>query len=281
MNNRHKLERFQAFSVQLWQTFLSMLKVILQSGKVGRPGKTDTYNGIVVLGNGPSLRGLIEGKGDFLRDKALMAVNYAVLSDYYNQLKPGYYLVADPVFFSVDEHCDKLFGAMAEKTDWDLDLYLSARARKTDRWKKKLAGNPHIHIRYFNMTPVEGLTCFTHTAFRKGWGCPRPRNVLVPAIMTALRMGYQTIYIAGADHSWLKDTWVNDDNVVMENLPHFYDKKEEGVCASGKRLHDLLLSLHVAFKSYHRIEGFARSIHRKIYNITPGSYIDAFERMKI
>lgn len=258
-----------------------MLKIVVQSKNTGRPEKADTFSEIVILGNGPSLRPLIEDKGYFLRDKALLAVNYAVLSEYYNRLKPGYYLVADPVFFSGDEHCDKLFDTMASKTDWHMELYLSAHARKANGWKKKLKDNPYIHVHYFNMTPVEGLKCFTRLAFRKGWGCPRPRNVLVPSIMTALRMDYQTIYLAGADHSWLKDTWVNDENVVMEHLPHFYEEKGNGLYTSDKRLHDLLLSLHVAFKSYHAVEDFARYIHKKIYNITPGSYIDAFGRMKI
>lgn len=266
---------------RLWQSFLSVVKILLQSGHVGKPQKTCKYDEIVVLGNGPSLRPLIENKRAFLDGKSLLAVNYAVLSDYYVELKPDYYLVADPAFFFQPEHCNKLFDAMAAKTDWELELYLSVHARKSTMWQAKLATNPHIHPHYFNMTPVEGFRWFTHAAFSKGWGMPRPRNVLIPSIMMALRMPFHTIYIAGADHSWLKEIWVNEDNVVMEDLNHFYDKKGSQRYVSDRHLHDLLLSMYVAFKSYHIIRRYADSVGKRIYNVTEGSYIDAFDRKKI
>lgn len=281
MNNRPLTEILQSFFSGCVQTFLSIVKILLQSRRVGTPRKTCTHDEIVVLGNGPSLRPLIESKRDFLQGKSLLAVNYAVLSDSYEELKPDYYLVADPAFFVQKAHCDRLFDALAAKTNWNLTLYLSTHARKSKLWQEKLAGHPHIHIHYFNMTPVEGFRWFVHLAFRRGWGMPRPRNVLIPSVMTALRMPFHTIYVAGADHSWLKEIWVNEDNVVMEDLNHFYDKKGSERYVSDRRLHDLLLSMHIAFKSYHTIRDYADSIGKQIYNVTEGSYIDAFERKKI
>lgn len=264
-----------------WQSFLSLVKILLQSRWVDKPLNRSGEKEIVVLGNGPSLKSLIEQKGEFLKGKALLAVNYAVLSDYYIELKPRYYVVADPEFFFNPNHSNKLFDAMAEKTSWDLDLYLSVRARKSSIWQSKLAANPHIHVHYFNMTPIEGFRAFSHLAFRKGWGTARPRNVLIPSLMIVLRMSFPTIYVAGADHSWLKELWVNEDNIVIEDLNHFYDKKGSERYVSDKHLHDLLLSMHVAFKSYHIIEAYARSVGKKIYNVTEGSFIDAFDRKKI
>ncbi len=281
MNNRRIIESIQSFFVELIQTFLSVLKILIKSKKVDKPQKVCLHDEVVVLGNGPSLRPLIENKRDFLEGKSLFAVNYAVLSEYYTELKPDYYLVADPAFFFQKEHCDKLFDAIAAKTNWDLEIYLSVHARKSDMWQSKLASNPNIHIRYFNMTPVEGFRWFSHWAFRKGLGSPRPRNVLIPSIMTTLRMPFRTIYIAGADHSWLKEIWVNENNVVMEDLNHFYDKKGSEQYVSDRHLHDILMSMYIAFKSYHTIRKYAESLGKKILNVTEGSYIDAFERKKI
>lgn len=281
MSNRRIIESIQAFFVEFTQTFLSVIKILVQSKKVDKPQKVCLHEEVVLLGNGPSLRPLIENKRDFLDGKSLFAVNYAVLSEYYTELKPDYYLVADPAFFTQKEHCDKLFDALAASTHWDLQLYLSADARKSKLWQSKLAGNRHIQVRYFNMTPVEGFRWFSHWAFRTGLGSPRPRNVLIPSIMTALRMPFRTIYIAGADHSWMKEIWVNEDNVVMEDLHHFYDKKGSERYVSDRHLHDLLMSMYVAFKSYHIIKRYAESIGKKIVNVTEGSYIDAFERKKI
>lgn len=281
MNNKSMPETVQNFLIQLWQSLLSVFKMWLQSKAIKMPCELDTHAEIVVLGNGPSLRPLIERSRSFFDGKALMAVNYAVLSDYYTDLKPRYYVVADPAFFSNADHCDKLFDAMAAKTDWDLDLFLSGQARKSSMWQAKLSVNPHIRVHYFNTTPVEGFRSFTHFAFRKGWGMPRPRNVLIPSIMMALRMPFRLIYVAGADHSWLKEIWVTEENVVVEDLHHFYDKRGSERYVSDKRLHDLLLSMHIAFKSYHIIRAYALEQGKQIYNVTEGSFIDAFDRKKI
>ena len=281
MNNRPKREILQSFFAECNETFLSLVKILLQSKPVGKPVKSCYHDEIVVLGNGPSLRSLIESKRDFLTDKSLLAVNYAVLSDYFTELKPDYYLVADPAFFFQQEHCDRLFDALAEKTVWNLDLYLSVHAKKSKSWQEKIKSNPYIHVHYFNMTPVEGFQWFEDLAYNKGWGTPRPRNVLIPSIMVALRMPFKTIYIAGADHSWLKEIWVDENNVVMEDLNHFYDKKGSQRYVSDRHLHDLLFSMYVAFKSYHTIRRYADDRSKQIYNVTEGSYIDAFDRKKI
>lgn len=265
----------------LWQTFLSIVKIMLQSKFCTRLPNNPKKGTLLVLGNGPSLRPLIETKPDLFKDKDLLAVNYAVLSEYYTQLKPQYYLVADPIFFTDETHCNRLFDAMVEKTDWDMCLLLSFQAKNSRLFQEKIAKNKSISVYYFNMTPIEGFKCFSNWCYKKGLGMPRPRNVLVPSIMSGLRFDYKEILVAGADHSWLKEIWVNEDNIVMEDLNHFYDKKGSEQYVSTKHLHDLLLSMHIAFKSYHIINDYARSVGAKIYNITQGSYIDAFERRKI
>lgn len=281
MNNGSKVKIIQNCLLKTWQTMLSILKIILQSGKLKITDYQSDNSEIVVLGNGPSLRPLIENKGDFLNGKALMAVNYAVLSESFTALKPEYYIVADPAFFFNPVHCNKLFDNLVAKTDWTMTLFVSRKAGKSALWKLKLHKRSNIKIVYFNTTPIEGFAQFTHHAFKKGWGMPRPRNVLIPAIMMALQMKFNTIYVAGADHSWLKDIWVGDDNRLYEDFKHFYDQKTASNYSSDYHLHNMLFSLGVAFRSYHEIEGFAQNIGKKIYNVTEGSYIDAFERKKI
>ena len=270
-----------AFVEQCIQTLASLIKMMLLSKNVTGTESYTQHKEIVVLGNGPSLKSLIKNHKDFLQEKSLLAVNYAVLSDYYTELRPHYYVVADSAFFLQKDHCERLFEALSAKTTWHLKLYLSMQAKKNRMWQDFLKGNDNIEVCYFNMTPIEGFRSFTHWVFKKGWGMPRPRNVLIPSIMMALRMSFETIYVAGADHSWLKEIWVNDDNVVMEDLNHFYDKKGAERYVSDKHLHDLLLSMHIAFKSYHVIREYADTLGKKIYNVTEGSYIDAFTRKKL
>jgi len=270
-----------SFCEKCLQTLGSIIKVLLLSRRVTKPNANVPFKEIVILGNGPSLKPLIEQHRDFLKKKALLAVNYAVLSDYYTELRPEFYLIADPAFFSQQEHRDRFLDALTSKTNWKLKLYISMEARRTNAWKEKLKSNHYIEVCYFNMTPVEGFRCFTHWMYKKGLGMPRPRNVLIPSIMTVLRMPFDTIYLAGADHSWLKEIWVDDDNVVMEDLNHFYDKNGSKRYVSDKHLHDLLLSMYIAFKSYHIIREYAKTLGKEIYNVTERSYIDAFERKKL
>ena len=69
------------------------------------------------------------------------------------------------------------------------------------------------------------------------------------------------------------------DMDVNNSMSFYYlDKKGAEQYVSTKHLHDLLLSMHIAFKSYHDIKRYASRLNKKIYNITKGSFIDAFER---
>ncbi len=115
---------------------------------------------------------------------------------------------------------------------------------------------------------------------------PRPRNVLIPAIMVGMAMGYKEIFIIGADHTWTRTLEVDDDNNVVSVQPHFYkDNEEEKQRVTSVyrnvRLHDMLLSMHLAFKSYHTIARYARERGVRIVNATPGSFIDAFQRERL
>ena len=115
---------------------------------------------------------------------------------------------------------------------------------------------------------------------------PRPRNVLIPSIMLAIAAGFKRIYIAGADHSWMKTISVNDNNEVVSIQPHFYkeneqEKKRVNTEYMHYPLHQIVYSFYVAFKSYFEIKAYADSIGTEIWNITPGSFIDAFPRKKL
>jgi len=97
---------------------------------------------------------------------------------------------------------------------------------KNKEWQPLLAGNPHIKLYVYNTTPIEGFQVFCNWIFRKGWGVPRPHNVLIPSIAMGLRLPFKKIYLAGADHSWLPEITVTDDNVVLMHQKHFYDQNK-------------------------------------------------------
>ena len=167
-----------------------------------------------------------------------------------------------------------------------MNLFVPAKVNLSGDVAAVLAENKHISIVRYNLTPVEGAQWLENWAFARGLGMPRPRNVLIPSLMIALRCGYERIYVAGADHSWTKTLSVDDNNNVVSIQPHFYredDKEVKRVNTEYMRypLHQILYSFYVAFRSYHTIQRFATHIHRQIINITPDSFIDAFPREKM
>lgn len=273
---------------QLWQSFLSVVKILLQSKWNTRlPSSFSNPEELLILANGPSLNRTVQESSAFVRGKTLLAVNFCVTSPMFEELRPELYLIADPLFWIVPEKREQLFRSLAEKTTWPMNLFIPTRALKNKGWQPMLAGNPNIRLCIYNTTPIEGFQGFCNWVFTKGWGVPRPHNVLIPSIATGLRLPFKKIYLAGADHSWLPEISVTDDNVVLMHQKHFYDQNKSQAATvkqenlNSARLYTILYHMYVAFKSYFVLEAYARKRGKEVINVTPGSYIDAFKRMKL
>ena len=281
-------DKIQRFASDLQQTILSCVKIPLMSRRATKlPSEFTNADELVILANGPSLNKTVKKHGEFLRTRTLLAVNFCAVSDMFTQLRPELYLIADPLFWIVDEKRESLFGALAAKTTWPLHLMIPVRAMVDKKWSKIIAGNPNIKVHLYNTTPLEGVRGFTNFVYRRGLGMPRPHNVLIPSIATALRLPFKKIYLAGADHSWLPEISVTDSNEVLMHQKHFYDRgtskadtvKQENL--NTARLHTILYHMYVAFKSYFTLRDYASTLGKEIINITPGSFIDAFDRMTL
>ncbi len=260
----------------------SILKVMLLSKGISARRKQPEGSGIVIMGNGPSLRKTIDTEREWLEGHELMAVNFFANTPDFTTLRPRYYVLADGVFFSATGHPNvaKLWEHL-RNVSWEMTLFVPARSLHL---VKALAmGNENIKLSTFNLTPVEGIKGLSHFLYSAGLGMPRPRNVMIPAIMSAIREGFRKIYLCGADHTWTQTLSVDDENFVVSVQPHFYEdneKEKERVreAYQGLHLHDVLGSMTVAFRSYWQLREYADAIGVKIINATPGSMIDAFER---
>ena len=129
---------------QLWQCFLSIVKILLQSKwRTRLPSSFSNPDELLILANGPSLNRTVEDSTDFIKGKTLLAVNFCVSSPMFERLRPELYLIADPLFWIVPEKRIQLFKTMAEKTTWDMNFFVPARALKNKEWQPLLAGTPH------------------------------------------------------------------------------------------------------------------------------------------
>ena len=235
---------------------------------------------LIILANGPSLRRNMEHDIQLLAASHTLAVNFAANTPEFFKVKPRYYVLADPHFFTGDS--DTNVSRLQEnlsKIDWPMTLFVPRGARHIEA----VTANGNITIEHFPFTAFESTPGAERFAFDRQWGMPRPRNVLIPSIMIGLWLGYRKIYILGADHTWTQTLSVNDQNHVVSVQPHFYsdnDREQKRVASTYRdvRMHEILESFSIAFRSYHAIERYARSIGAEIINATPGSFIDAFTR---
>ncbi|MFZ4454899.1 MAG: hypothetical protein ACOYOT_01630 [Bacteroidales bacterium] len=270
------------------QTILSIIKIGLFSKPI-KNKRIDYKNSeqLLILANGPSLNTTIQNSSDFVHEKTLLAVNFFVSSPSFVNLKPQLYVIADPFFWTNPTQMNKFFTELNAKTSWDLLLFVPSQAFKVNEWEEIIKENNNIKLQKYNSTPIEGGQWFCNLVFKMGFGVPRPHNVLIPSLIIGLNQPFKTIYIAGADHSWLTEISVNDDNQLLMNQKHFYDQDQTKAATvkrrdfSVARIHNTLYHMYVAFKSYFVILHYANYLDKKIINVTPGSFIDAFERKNL
>lgn len=294
---------FQIFIENLTLTLLTILKIILLSTYFPKKIRLkDDVKECLILGNGPSLNDLIKNSAHFVKGKILICVNHFARTDFYKLLKPNYYIITSPEFFGMENKLNwehyrmTTFQAMAEKTDWEMTLMVPSLAGKRKNWIKMLKSNPKIKIHYFNNTPVEGFTRINHWLYRLDLGMPRPHNVLIPAIFISIQLKFEKVYLAGADHSWLKYIQVDQNNQVLLNQKHFYENDQPethdkstsrfqpmyiGGTKTKRKLHEVLIKYVYSFRSYWELNRYAKSRGTKVLNTTSNSFIDAFERVKI
>lgn len=262
------------------------VKILLQSR--GTHLKRRQKGGrIIVMGNGPSLATTISEHLALLQQTDTLAVNFAANHPSFYQIKPRYYLLADPHFFSesTDSNVMSLWANLSD-ADWDMTLIVPHRFQAKTYEMLRLVCGSAVKVSTFNNVGIEGFEIFSNAAYWLKLGMPRPRNVLIPAIMIAIWLKYKEIILVGADHSWMETLRVNDHNQIMAVQKHFYQDSEQEECRvaeeyRGYHIHQIVNSMAIAFKSYCQIANYAARRGVKIYNATPGSYIDAFERIKL
>lgn len=258
----------------------SLVKIPLMSRRPS-PREKRKRDTIIIMGNGPSLGDAMRDDMDVLMSMPRMAVNMSALAPEFATLRPDYYILADIAFF-VREKTGKvpaLWEALAGVT-WPMTLFLPATARRMPEVKRL---PPCVTVKYYNLTPAEGWAGLMHPIYDSGLAMPRPRNVLIPSIMCAMREGFRRIALIGADHNWSRTLWVTDRNRVVSVQPHFYKDDDKELrraeeIFSHVRLHEVYENYAIAFRSYFDVKAYADRRGVEILNATPGSFIDAFDR---
>lgn len=284
-------EKFYHFLMLFFSSLMTFFKIVLRSDLFLKPYQSK-YDRCVILGNGPSAKETLQTHKDFLDNQILISVNRFPETEAFLQFKPQHFvLVAKNWKDNVSENSKKisidLYDSVINRTTWDMHIHLPAEAKKCKWLMDRFKQNKHLTISLYNDTPVEGLPKWNRFFFKKAWGLPRPHNVIIPSLMIAINAGFKEIILVGADHSWLEGLTVNEKNEALLFQKHFYDEntaKLDYMLKLGKRprrLHEILEKFMLAFRAYFEINDYAKNKNVNIWNATPKSFIDAFERRNL
>jgi hypothetical protein len=279
----------ERFFQDLYGSLSGFAKVILISKfKIKLPEAKGTD--CVVLGNGPSLKKTILEYKEVLVKMPLLCVNNFATSPEFHELKPCYYVILDPGFFIQKQRPDIVatFNELKNNTNWHVDLFVPYLYRKDVDIQALQKANSFVKLSFFNYTVVKGFDFIAFKLFRNNLAMPQFYNVLGASAFLGINMGYKNVWLVGADHSWFKDIYVNEDNHLTRKDHHFYDTNEppfitvnDPVTGKIQKQGAFFHALYRIFESYYLLDNYALTRKCSIYNASEVSYIDAFERKKM
>ena len=272
------------FSSNFVASTSSLLRMLILSS-INVAVKSKKYKSIVIskdctiLANGPSLKEALDKNEVRLAGNDVFVVNMFVQTNDFWTIKPRFYFIVDGAFFvpKTKRHHElvQLVTDSFKKVDWDMYLCISSGC--VNGGILKSIDNPHIKIIKWNTTTFEGFRCLRHFMYRHNMAMPRCQTVTNMALAAAINMGYDNVYLYGADHSWTRDLRVDDDNVVCYGDRHVYATEVQVIkkdCTMGRLLH----AFANMFDAHWIINDYAISRRVNIWNCTKGSFIDAYKR---
>ena len=155
-DRRSVAERVADGLMRCVESLVSVVKLLSRSRGCdwvcGGGGRGRCGGELVVLGNGPSLRGLLDGGRAGLCGRDLLAVNFAGRTVEFFDLRPGLYVLADPVFFGGTDDGNVLgLREALGRVDWDMRLFVPWGVDASG-----YEGNGCVRVERFNFLAVEG-----------------------------------------------------------------------------------------------------------------------------
>lgn len=274
-----------AFFSNFMLSCTSVLRVcVLSSFKVANQSriysKLKGNKNCCVLGNGPSLKDDFEAGRVCAEGKDVFCVNMFCSSPLFWELKPKFYYLADGIFFVPENEREKQvvrdLTAYLNKVNWEMYLVIYSSAVLGGPLFRNLK-NENIKVLEMNSTEVGGFKGFRHWMYRHRLGMPRCQTVVNFALCAAINMDYENVYLYGADHTWTRDLFVNNNNEVCFGDRHLYNKNLT-VVKKNCNFATLLNDFSNMFKSHYLLEEYSKSVGVKIWNCSSDSFLDSYER---
>ena len=291
MSGEKAYKGFVSFITQCVNTFLSVLKITVQS-KFGLKLPKAEGDRCIVLANGPSLKKSLEKNPELFKQNPLVCVNTFAVTDEFESLKPRYYVMLDPFLWDIKNETNlKTFKNLEEKTTWKLYLLIPKHAMNNPAFQALKNKNSNVILTPFNYTVFKGFPNIAHWFYNKNLAMPQSLNVTITALFLGVNIGYKEIFLVGADHTWHENLHMSYENILHTKVTHFYENDSEiklvpyyisGIPANGTRkAHEFFDIWSRTFYAYHLINDYAIAHNCSVLNASEVSFIDAFKRIKL
>jgi hypothetical protein len=217
-----------------------------------------------IIGNGPSLK---NQDLSYLKDELTFVMN-AFFKHPINLIwEPTYYFLADPIYFDGSEPMKHFFKELQLKNE-NTKLFVPLSARGSIE-QENLSLSDNIQYVAFDAHLMQGLSTVPDLTKR----IPYVQSVSQFAIMAAMFMGCNPIYLLGLDHDWLAHRGQDQhfyDGKTIENHP-----KADGDLSKFSYKYNLEAVLRL-WEGYEIIKQIADKQDIRINNATNGGFLDVF-----
>lgn len=266
--------------IGFWFSITDVIKVVGFS-RFRLPGKPSVVaENIYILANGPATDIFLQNPPSDFSSSSVLCMNFGLIEERILQLRPNYYVVADPNVFGRDDVLAVVYDkylrlvSVLNKVDWDLNLFVPYDFR-SGRFVRDLK-NHNIKIHWFNRTPLNSSKWLLLLFYRLGLGLPKAESVIIAALALSILCRPKTVKLVGVEHDWVRNLYVNENNGVYYFLKHFY--KEDKEYKSELTISGFMLSQYRLFKSHENLRYLSNMQNVNVINMTASSLIDSYER---
>ena len=263
------------------------IRRLMKYGECKYPHHSSFENDCIrILATGPSLKTEIEDlrTNGILFADPLFVMNFFAFSDLFVELKPTRYCLADPSFFKEDNQLkkvDDLFALLSKLVTWEMSLYIP---NVSSTIAKSKIINDHIKLIPISTLHFEGFESKRYKYYKKGIATPSFVNVLIMIEYICLNEGFKKIYLYGADHSFLSNLMVDDNNTLRIGDSHFYGNAT--VARYHKdgtpwRIAEFIYDKYLTFVEHDVMRHYADYLGAEIINCTKCSLIDSYVRLSM